>query len=467
TVSTDYDISDKLYFEPLTFEDVLNIYEREKPLGVIVQFGGQTPLNLSVELEKAGVKVLGTSSASIDIAEDRDKFQTMITKLGLRQPQNGIVVSLDEALAVANSIGYPVLVRPSYVLGGASMEIVYADDEIVRYMNSGQVEISASKPLLVDQYLEDAIEVDVDALSDGTDVIIAGVMEHIEEAGIHSGDSACSLPPHSLSEPVVEAIKVATRSIALELSVIGLMNIQFAVKDDEIYVLEVNPRASRTVPFVSKATGIPWAKMATKVILGKTIHELNITVPVMTHTAVKEAVFPFNKFPGVDILLGPEMKSTGEVMGLDTHFGMSYLKAQLAAGQQIPTSGRVFLSVKSRDKAKLEAVARPLAEMGFELVATAGTAKHLESVGLTASTVYKVYEGRPNIVDSIKNGEIQLIINTPSGKNPMKDEVIIRQTALQLNVPVVTTMSGALATVQAISDFMNRRMEVSALQTYF
>ena len=467
TVSTDYDISDKLYFEPLTFEDVLNIYEREKPLGVIVQFGGQTPLNLSIELEKAGVKVLGTSSASIDIAEDRDKFQHMIAKLGLQQPKNGIVVSLVDALRVANEIGYPVLVRPSYVLGGASMEIVYTDAELTRYMKSGQVEISLAKPLLVDEYLEDAIEVDVDALCDGIEVVIAGVMEHIEEAGIHSGDSACSLPPHSLEEDVITSIKSATRDIALELAVIGLMNIQFAVKDGTIYILEVNPRASRTVPFVSKATGIPWAKLATKVILGKSIQELAIVVPVMTHTAVKEAVFPFNKFPGVDILLGPEMKSTGEVMGLDSNFGMSYLKAQLAAGQQIPTSGRVFLSVKSRDKPKLEAVARPLAEMGFELVATTGTAKYLESVGLTAIPIYKVYEGRPNIVDSIKNGEIQLIINTPSGKNPMKDEVIIRQTALQLNVPVVTTMSGALATVRAIDDYMNRKMEVKALQSYF
>ena len=467
TVSTDYDISDKLYFEPLTFEDVLNIYRNEKPEGVIVQFGGQTPLNLSVELESAGVKVLGTSSASIDVAEDRDKFQAMIRKLGLMQPQNGIVVSLDQALVVANSIGYPVLVRPSYVLGGASMEIVYGNDELATYMNSGQVEISAARPLLVDQYLEDATEVDVDALCDGRDVIVAGVMEHIEEAGIHSGDSACSLPPHSLSDDVIIDIKAATRALALELNVKGLMNIQFAVKDGQVYVLEVNPRASRTVPFVSKATGIPWAKLATKVILGKSISELNIVVPEMNHTAVKEAVFPFNKFPGVDILLGPEMKSTGEVMGLDTNFGMSYLKAQLAAGQQIPTSGRVFISVKNRDKSKLELIARPLVDMGFELVATAGTAKYLDSLGLKADAIYKVYEGRPNIVDSLKNGDIQLIINTPSGKNPRKDEIIIRQIGLQLNVPVVTTMSGALATVQAISDVLNRKMDVKAIQAYF
>ncbi|NBV41767.1 carbamoyl-phosphate synthase large subunit [bacterium] len=467
TVSTDYDISDKLYFEPLTFEDVLNIYEREKPRGVIVQFGGQTPLNLSVKLEQAGVKVLGTSSASIDMAEDREKFQAMISRLGLVQPKNGTVVSLEDAIRVANLIGYPVLARPSYVLGGASMEIVYSDAELETYMKGSHVEISNERPLLIDQYLEDATEVDVDALSDGSDVIIAGVMEHIEEAGVHSGDSACSLPPHSLSSELVDAIKTATIKLAIELKVVGLMNIQFAVKDNTVYVLEVNPRASRTVPFVSKATGVPWAKMATKVILGKKIKDLGIVSPVVTHTAVKEAVFPFNKFPGVDILLGPEMKSTGEVMGLDQSFGMAFLKAQLAAGQQIPTSGKVFISVKNPDKPKIVELASIFKSLGFELVATQGTARFLAGFGIESETIYKVYEGRPNIVDAIKNGEIQLIVNTASGKNPMKDEVIIRQTALQLNVPVITTVAGAAATARAIGGLAQRKMEVNCLQAYF
>jgi carbamoyl-phosphate synthase large subunit len=467
TVSTDYDISDKLYFEPLTFEDVLNIYEREQPLGVIVQFGGQTPLNLCVALEKAGVKVLGTSSKSIDIAEDREKFQAVIEKTKLRQPNNGTVSEPGQAIAVAAKIGYPVLVRPSYVLGGASMEIVYDDSELNTYLAKQQVEISVEKPLLLDKYLEDAVEVDVDGLSDGTTVVVAGIMEHIEEAGVHSGDSACALPPYSLSKEIIEEIKEATKSLALELNVIGLLNIQFAVKDNLVYVLEVNPRASRTVPFVSKATGIPWAKMATKVMLGFSIAQLGLPLEIdLPHTAVKEAVFPFNKFPGVDILLGPEMKSTGEVMGIDKDFGMAYLKAQLAAGQRIPTSGKVFISVKNKDKTKLAVIAKPLVDLGFDLVATAGTASALGRLGIKAESVYKVYEGRPNIVDLIKNGDIQLIINTPSGKNPMKDEVIIRQTALQMNLPVITTLPGALATVRAMKEVVTRQIDVQSIQIY-
>jgi len=467
TVSTDYDISDKLYFEPLTFEDVLNIYEREQPLGVIVQFGGQTPLNLCVALEKAGVKVLGTSSKSIDIAEDREKFQAVIEKTKLRQPNNGTVSEPGQAIAVAAKIGYPVLVRPSYVLGGASMEIVYDDSELNTYLAKQQVEISVEKPLLLDKYLEDAVEVDVDGLSDGTTVVVAGIMEHIEEAGVHSGDSACALPPYSLSKEIIEEIKEATKSLALELNVIGLLNIQFAVKDNLVYVLEVNPRASRTVPFVSKATGIPWAKMATKVMLGFSIAQLGLPLEIdLPHTAVKEAVFPFNKFPGVDILLGPEMKSTGEVMGIDKDFGMAYLKAQLAAGQRIPTSGKVFISVKNKDKAKLAVIAKPLVDLGFDLVATTGTAAELARLGIKAESVYKVYEGRPNIVDLIKNGDIQLIINTPSGKNPMKDEVIIRQTALQMNLPVITTLPGALATVRAMKEVVTRQIDVQSIQIY-
>jgi len=467
TVSTDYDSSDRLYFEPLTLEEVLSIYEVEQPLGVIVQFGGQTPLNLSQSLEAAGVRILGTSSSSIDIAEDRDKFKTLMTELGIQQPKSGIVVSLDDALAVSESIGYPVLVRPSYVLGGASMEIVYDATELTRYMSTTRVEISSAKPLLIDQYLEGAIEVDVDALSDGQAVVVAGVMEHIEEAGIHSGDSACALPPYSLPGAIVTQIEDATVAIAKALRVVGLLNIQFAVKAGGVYVLEVNPRASRTVPFVSKATGVQWAKLATKVMLGASIESLGIKRPLVAHTAVKEAVFPFNKFPGVDTLLGPEMKSTGEVMGIDRTFGKAYLKAHLAAGQGIPTSGRVFLSVKNTDKPMIGEVAHELVAMGFDVVATQGTSDYLGQLGIASTPIYKVYEGRPNIIDAIKNGDIQLIVNTPSGKNPIKDEMLIRQTALALNVPVITTMSGALATVKAMKDMGNDPLTVASLQSYF
>lgn len=467
TVSTDYDSSDRLYFEPLTFEDVMSIYEVEQPLGVIVQFGGQTPLNLSQQLEQNGVRILGTSSASIDLAEDRDKFKTLMMALGIQQPRNAIVVSLDDAQRAAQEIGYPVLVRPSYVLGGASMQIIDDAIQLQHYIQTSNVEVTSAKPLLIDQYLDGAIEVDVDALSDGVDVVIAGVMEHIEEAGIHSGDSACSLPPFSLADDMVQQIESATIAIAKALQVVGLLNIQFAVRLGELYVLEVNPRASRTVPFVSKATGIPWAKLATRVILGESVESLAITKPAMQHTAVKEAVFPFNKFPGVDILLGPEMKSTGEVMGIDESFGKAYIKAQLAAGQSIPQNGRVFLSLKNQDKPRFAEGARELLNMGFELVATKGTAAYLESIGIASKSIYKVYEGRPNIIDAIKNGEIQLIINTPSGANPIKDEVLIRQTALGLNVPVITTISGAIATVMAMRYMGSDPLTVAPIQSYF
>jgi len=467
TVSTDYDSSDRLYFEPLTFEDVMSIYEVEQPLGVIVQFGGQTPLNLSQQLEQNGVRILGTSSASIDLAEDRDKFKTLMMALGIQQPRNAIVVSLDDAQQAAQEIGYPVLVRPSYVLGGASMQIIDDAIQLQHYIQTSNVEVTSAKPLLIDQYLDGAIEVDVDALSDGVDVVIAGVMEHIEEAGIHSGDSACSLPPFSLADDMVHQIESSTIAIAKALQVVGLLNIQFAVRLGELYVLEVNPRASRTVPFVSKATGIPWAKLATRVILGESVESLAITKPVMNHTAVKEAVFPFNKFPGVDILLGPEMKSTGEVMGIDESFGKAYIKAQLAAGQSIPQNGRVFLSLKNQDKPRFAEGARELLNMGFELVATKGTAAYLESIGIASKSIYKVYEGRPNIIDAIKNGDIQLIINTPSGANPIKDEVLIRQTALGLNVPVITTISGAIATVMAMRYMGSDPLTVAPIQSYF
>ncbi len=465
TVSTDFDTSDKLYFEPLTVEDVLNIYEQEQPLGVIVQFGGQTPLNLAVELEKAGVKILGTSTKSIDLAEDRKLFQALLHTLDLKQPENGIAVSLAEAIDAANRISYPVLVRPSYVLGGASMEIVYSQEDLEQYM-SKSTEISPTRPALIDKYLENATEIDVDAIADGEDCVIAGIMQHIEQAGIHSGDSACALPPYSIPEQMLDKIRIATIKLAKALSVIGLLNIQFAVKDDHLYVLEVNPRGSRTVPFVSKATGVQWAKMATKVILGQKIKHLNLSEIKLPYTAVKEAVFPFNRFPGVDIILGPEMKSTGEVMGIDKSFGIAYIKAQLGAGQSIPKSGTTFISVTDQDKSNLLPIAKLLVTQGFKLVATTGTAKILMENNIETHTVNKVGEGRPDIVDMIKNGQIQLVINTPLGKNPIKDEVIIRQTALQYNIPVITTLAGAKATVDAMQH-LSTNLDVTAIQDYY
>jgi carbamoyl-phosphate synthase large subunit len=464
-VSTDFDISDKLYFEPLTFEDVVNIYETEKPEGVIVQFGGQTPLNLSSALEKAGVKILGTSSDSIDLAEDRERFQKLLKKLELRQPENGLAVTFAEAKAVANKVTYPVVVRPSYVLGGAAMEIVFSDQELEKYI-ANAIDVSPERPILIDKYLEEAIEVDVDALADGKECVIAGVMEHIEEAGIHSGDSACALPPFSLEKDMIEEIKIATKKLAKELKVIGLLNIQFAVRNNQLYVLEVNPRASRTAPFVSKATGIPWAKMATKVILGKSIKELGLKEVIPKHVSVKEAVFPFNKFPEVDILLGPEMKSTGEVMGIDKDFGLAYLKSQIAAGQKIPASGTIFISVRDSDKSKIVPIAKEISMLGFNIVATKGTAEFLCAKGIKAGLALKVLEGRPNIVDSIINNDIVLIINTPSGKNPLKDEVIIRQSALKLNIPVVTTIAGAIATAHAMKHYLNDVLNVKSIQEY-
>jgi carbamoyl-phosphate synthase large subunit len=466
TVSTDFDISDKLYFEPLTYEDVLNIYEKENPLGVIVQFGGQTPLNLAAKLEKAGVKILGTSSESIDRAEDREKFKDLIHKLRLRQPNNGLAINYKEALAIASKISYPVIVRPSYVLGGAAMEVVYDDKELEKYMGKA-IDVSPEHPILIDKFLEEAIELDVDGLSDGQECVIAGVMEHIEEAGIHSGDSACSLPPYSIGKRIIDEIKEITKKIALELQVKGLLNIQFAVKEDDIYLLEVNPRASRTVPYISKATGIPWAKLATKIIMGKTIQSLKVKEVVPKYFSIKQPVFPFNRFPEVDIILGPEMKSTGEVMSIDENFGMAFIKSQLAAGQEIPKKGKVFISVKDKDKDKIASFSKRLIEMGFELLATTGTAKVLQKSGIKATQIDKMFEGRPNVADFIKNGEIKLIFNTPSGKNPLKDEILIRQTALKYNVPVITTISGAKATVNAIQRYLSHAIEVCSLQEFY
>jgi carbamoyl-phosphate synthase large subunit len=466
TVSTDYDTSDRLYFEPLTREDVLNIVEKEKPEGVVVQFGGQTPLNLAIPLEKAGVRILGTTPDSIDRAEDRERFKDLIKKLGLVQPQNGTATSFGEARGVAREVGYPVVVRPSYVLGGRAMEIVYDEETLERYIRDA-VKASPEHPILIDKFLEEAIEVDVDAISDGERVVIGGIMEHIEEAGIHSGDSACVLPPYTLSDPLIELIKENTYALAKELQVKGLMNIQYAVRNDMVYVLEVNPRASRTIPFVSKATGVPLAKLAAKVMVGRTLKELNFTREVeVEHVSVKESVFPFNRFPGVDTVLGPEMKSTGEVMGVDHAFGIAFAKAQLAAGQVLPKKGKVFISVKNRDKRAIIFIAKRLSDLGFQIVATRGTAKALSQNGIPVEVVYKVYEGRPNIVDLIKNRAIDLIINTPTGHRPKRDQVSIRAVAVAHNVPLITTISGAAASVNGIEALLKEEVHVKSLQEY-
>ncbi len=470
TVSTDYDTSDKLFFEPLTLEDALNVVEKERPLGVIVQFGGQTPLKLSVPLEREGVRILGTSSESIDIAEDRERFRELLNKLGLKQPPSGIARSLEEAERIAQEIGFPVLMRPSYVLGGRAMRIVYSLDELRQYMAEA-VEVSEEKPVLIDKFLEDAVEFDVDAVADGESVVIGGVMEHIEEAGIHSGDSACVLPTFSVSKEVVEEIKEITRKIALELKVKGLINIQFAVKDDEIYIIEVNPRASRTVPFVSKATGIPLAKVATKVAMGKTLKELGIKEVEPKYYSVKEAVFPFDRFPEVDPVLGPEMKSTGEVMGIDKDLGVAFYKAQLAAGSRLPLDpncGKVFISVKDKDKPKIYGIAKKLSDMGFKVVSTEGTYRFLKERGIPVELVYKIQEGRrPNVGDLIKNGEICLIINTPTGSKSKKDAYSIRRLAVNYKIPYYTTVRGAQAAVMAIESMRRERLCVKPLQEYY
>jgi carbamoyl-phosphate synthase large subunit len=466
TVSTDYDTSDRLYFEPLTYEDVLNIVEVEKPSGVIVQFGGQTPLKLAVALEKAGVPIIGTSPDSIDRAEDRERFQVMLHKLHLKQPENGTARSFEEAEKIAERIGYPVVVRPSYVLGGRAMEIVYDVEDLRRYMHTA-VQASPEHPILIDKFLDAAIEIDVDALCDGQDVIIGGVMEHIEEAGIHSGDSACSLPPYSLAKEIGEEIKRQTRLMALELNVRGLMNVQFAVKGGTIYILEVNPRASRTAPFVSKATGRPLAKIAARIMAGKTLKELGITSEVEPrHMAVKESVFPFVKFPGVDTILGPEMRSTGEVMGIDDNFAMAFAKAQLGAGVKLPMSGKVFISVRDCDKKHIVDAAKKLYDSGFELVATRGTAQYLEEKGVPVEVVNKVVEGRPHIVDAIKNNEICMVINTTQGAQAVTDSFSIRRNTLMNNIAYFTTTAGARAAADGIIAMLRSELDVKPLQEY-
>ncbi|HLC43028.1 MAG TPA: carbamoyl-phosphate synthase large subunit [Methylomirabilota bacterium] len=468
TVSTDYDTSDRLYFEPLTFEDVMNIVEKEKPLGVIVQFGGQTPLKLAVPLQKAGVPILGTSPDAIDRAEDRERFSELLTKLQLSQAPCGIAHSLEESRQIARNIGFPVLVRPSYVLGGRAMEIVYDEQDLARYMGEA-VRVSPEHPILVDKFLEDSLEIDVDAISDGKRTVVGGVMEHIEKAGIHSGDSACALPPYSLGDDQIEQLKLQTKALAAELGVVGLMNVQFAIKNETLFVLEVNPRASRTVPFVSKAIGVPLAKLATKVMMGQSLAEVGLTEErEVGHIAVKEAVFPFVKFPGVDVVLGPEMKSTGEVMGIDRDFRKAYVKSQLAAGSPLPTSGKVFLSVKNRDKRPLVQIAKRLTEMGFSLVATPGTAKVLARHGMPVEVIHKVAEGwRPNIIDLMKQGEIALLFNTPEDGRARKDSYLIRRTAVMQNIPYYTTVDGAQAAIGGIEALLKGELSVQSLQEYY
>jgi len=450
TVSTDYDTSDRLYFEPITLEDVLEIIHVEKPRGVIVQYGGQTPLKLARGLEAAGVPIIGTSPDAIDRAEDRERFQQMITRLGLKQPENATVRSHEEGILAAREIGYPLVVRPSYVLGGRAMEIVYDEEELVRYMRNA-VLVSNDSPVLLDHFLNAAIEVDIDAISDGTDVVIGGIMQHIEQAGVHSGDSACSLPPYTLSQQVQDEMRDAVKKMAIELDVIGLMNVQLAWQDGEIYVIEVNPRASRTVPFVSKAIGVSLAQVAARVMAGKTLKELEFTQEIIPrYYAVKESVFPFNKFPAVDPILGPEMKSTGEVMGLGDSFDEAFAKAALAIGERLPAKGTAFMSVRDVDKPGAAKVARDLVEAGFKVVATTGTAKALKEAGIEVDRVNKVREGRPHIVDAIKNGQVQLIINTTEGRKAISDSAQIRQSALQTKVTYTTTLAGGEAFCRAI-----------------
>jgi len=466
TVSTDYDTSDKLYFEPLTLEDVLNIYEQEECWGVIVQFGGQTPLNLAADLENNGCNVIGTSPKSIELAEDRKFFSVLLDKLKLKQAPAGTAVSAEEAVVIAGRIGYPVLVRPSFVLGGRAMMIVYKDSDLEHYMKTA-VEVSPERPVLIDRFLEDATEIDVDCISDGETTVVGAIMEHIEQAGIHSGDSACVIPSFSISENMREEISTAAKDLAIELKVLGLMNIQFAVKGEELYVIEVNPRASRTVPFVSKAIGIPLAKLAAKVMAGEKLVDLGFTAPIIPeHYSVKEAVFPFAKFPGIDISLGPEMKSTGEVMGIDADFGMAFAKSQMAASAALPMEGNVFISVKDKDKETAVELAREFSEMGFTIFSTSGTAVRLKDEGVPVNRLNKLAEGRPNILDMIKNGEISLIINTPSGRVPRRDEVRIRSGALASRVPTITTMRGARASVRAIRSMRNAELSVKSIQEY-
>jgi carbamoyl-phosphate synthase large subunit len=485
TVSTDYDTSDRLYFEPLTAEDVIEIIDTERARGtlhgVIVQFGGQTPLKLAEPLAKARVPILGTSPDAIDLAEDRDRFKQLLDRLKLRQPKSGIATSPQKAHAIAESIGYPIVIRPSYVLGGRAMEIVHDTHQLDRYVarlaadldRPSEIAVSQKRPLLIDRYLTDAVEVDVDCLADGADSYIAGIMEHIEEAGIHSGDSACSLPPHSLDHATIAELERQTRGLARALKVGGLMNVQYAIKDGDIYVLEVNPRASRTVPFVAKVTGVPIAKIAARVMAGEPLAGFKLTpqrfeLGSAPHVGVKEAVFPFARFgPAVDTVLGPEMKSTGEVMGIDRDYNVAFVKSQLGGGSRLPKTGTVFVSVKDADKARILEAIRLLADSGFKVLATSGTQRYLARAGIPAVKVNKVAEGRPHIVDAIKNGEVQLVFNTTEGATALVDSRSLRRAALLHKVPYYTTLSGAVAAAQGIQAYLKGDLEVCALQHYF
>ena len=465
TVSTDYDTSDKLYFEPLTVEDVLAIYAKEKPEGVIVQFGGQTPLNLAAELEAAGVRIIGTPPATIDLAEDRDRFRKIIAKLGIPEPESGMASTLDEAVAIAARIGYPLMVRPSYVLGGRAMEKVH-DEEMLREYVAKAVEISPERPILIDRFLEDAIEAEADAIADGTDAFVPAVMEHIELAGVHSGDSACVIPPVSIPRKHVDTIAEYTRKIAVEFGVVGLMNIQYAIAKDIVYILEANPRASRTVPLVSKVCNIPMARLATQVMLGKKLSDLSLVRRPIPHFGVKEAVFPFNMFPEVDPLLGPEMRSTGEVLGMAENYGEAFFKAQDAAAQSLPLAGTVLVTVAEHDRAGALEAARRFAGLGFAIVATGGTQAHFAANGVAASPILKMHEGRPNIGDAIRNGEIQLVVNTPIGRAGLHDDSYIRKAAIKHKVPYITTTAAAIAAAKGIAAVRRGRSEVKSLQQY-
>jgi carbamoyl-phosphate synthase large subunit len=469
TVSTDYDTSDKLYFEPLTFEDVMHIVEVEKPNGIIVQFGGQTPLKLAVPLSRAGVPILGTSADAIDRAEDRERFEELLNKLNLKRPSGGIANGTKDAFAVAEQIGFPVVVRPSYVLGGRAMEIVYSQEELARYMTVAleAVADAETQTILVDEFLKDAIEVDVDCVSDGKDVVIGGLLQHIEEAGIHSGDSSMALPAHALPPDVLATLRSSTRSLALELGVIGLMNVQFAVRGSAVYVIEVNPRASRTIPFISKAIGVPLAKVAAKVMAGATLREIGYTREVVTeHIAVKESVFPFTKFPGVDTILSPEMRSTGEVMGIADNFPDAFYKALLSAYLELPDEGKVFISVKEGDKPAATELARRLKDLGFDIIATKGTREVFERAGVKAENVHKVGEGRPHIVDLLQNGDIALVFNTTEGAKAIRDSRSMRRQTVLSDVPYFTTIAAAVAAVDAVDARRFRPPSVCSLQEY-
>jgi len=465
TVSTDYDTSDKLYFEPLTVEDVLSIYNKEKPEGVIVQFGGQTPLNIASELEEAGVKILGTSPEKIDLAEDRDRFRKLMKKLGIPQPESGMASTLDEALKIAKTIGYPLMVRPSYVLGGRAMEVVH-DEEMLKFYVARATDVSPERPILIDKFLENAIEVEADAIADGTDAFVPAIMEHIELAGIHSGDSACVLPPVSIPEKHLKTIYEYNREIAIEFNVVGLMNIQYAIANDVVYILEANPRASRTVPLVSKVCSIPMVRIATQLMLGKRLSDMKLKKLSISHFGVKEAVFPFNMFHEVDPLLSPEMRSTGEVLGMADSFGLAFYKAQEATQLQLPSSGNVLITISDKDKASVLDVAKQFKKLGFEIKATEGTHLFLSKNKVESESILKMHEGRPHIIDSIKNGEIQLIINTPTGKQSKYDDSYIRKAAIKYKIPYITTAAAAAAAAKGIEAFQKKQSEVKSLQEY-